>query len=225
MTCAAAASTTLRRRLRFTPASRSDRSASTVDRRSSCSATGTSSRPRIASAKSAAWRGALRRTPSSETGSPIDDQGDLVLARRGRRPPHLARRTPDLDRAERQREPPIGIADRDADPDVAEVEPEDAAGPLGPIRHRRGARAPGPGWPRAPPGARSARGPPAFAMSSLPPAPPPITVAASASSAGAVTPRPIAACVAAATRIAFPPPSPLPTRPPRRVGPAAGREP
>src|SRR3954454_25347505 len=71
ITCAAAASITLRRRLPVTPASRSARSASAVDSRSSCNRTGTVSIARSASAKFAAWVARARRTPSSEIGSPI----------------------------------------------------------------------------------------------------------------------------------------------------------
>src|SRR3954470_23221468 len=71
MTWAAAASTTLRRRAPVTPASRSERSASTVENRSSHRATGTVSIARSTSAKLAACVARARRTPSSETGSPI----------------------------------------------------------------------------------------------------------------------------------------------------------
>src|SRR3954451_11588875 len=63
------------------------------------------------------------------------DERNVVLTHEVGDGAHLPRRAADLNGAERQREPALRIADRDADPDVADIEAEDAAGG-GAIRHR-----------------------------------------------------------------------------------------
>jgi hypothetical protein len=54
-----------------------------------------------------------------------DNQGDVVGADEIGDRTQLARRSPHLDRPERHRDPPVRVADRDADAHVTEVQPED----------------------------------------------------------------------------------------------------
>src|SRR5688500_9088316 len=114
----------------------------------------------------------------------------------------LTWRSPDVHGADRHRDLPFGIGDRDPDPGVAQIEPEDRPG-RGHEVAARSSRTRAGIPPSARPTAETSR-PPAIARMPLPPAPPPMTVAASRSSSGAVTPLATASGVDAATSWAFP---------------------
>ena len=195
ITAAAEASTTRRRSRPRVPAAASARSASTVDRRSSCISTGTSTTASSAAANDSACAALSPRSPRSESGRPIDDQGRAALARRARRSPSAR---PAADRRGRCRQAPRHDA-----PDRRP--PRRSARRRGRARGRGRGRGPAtrsstrharPRSSRAragiPPSAceiAAASRPPAMARMSFPPAPPPMTVAASRRSSGAVTPR------------------------------------
>ena len=70
---------------------------------------------------------------------PHHHDGDVVLGDQGGDRLQLARRLAHVDRADGNREAPIGVGDGDADPRVAEIEaerPPGAAGLTGLVTHR-----------------------------------------------------------------------------------------
>ena len=145
------------------------------------------------SANASACCARARARPTCDRGCPTTTSGRVVLARRARRPPSARPAAgPTWIVPMRHRQPPVGVGDRDADPRVAEVEAEHAAAGapvygLVPITSRAPrssceARRDAAERLRRP---RSACLPPAFARMSLPPAPPPITLAAVARAARA----------------------------------------